>query len=68
MTVGKQNIDMEKRSDSDRVLSPNEDLKWTAQKQSKMYYMSKFLFICGAAGMVIISALRFTVVDLESVH
>ena len=33
-----------------------------------MFYMSKFLFICGAVGMVIISALRFTVVDLESVH
>ena len=33
-----------------------------------MHYMSKFLFIMGAVGMIGISSIRFTSVAVPSVH
>ena len=42
--------------------------QWTPIKQKKFYYFSKFLFMCGAVGMILISALRFTIINQESVH
>ncbi len=48
-------------------LLPKEPI-WTEKKQNKLYFFSKFLFICGAIGMVIISALRFTLVHSSTVH
>ena len=45
-----------------------EESAWKAQNQDKIHYFSQFMFIFGGISMIIISSLRFTLVQTLSVH